>query len=225
MKTVQDYLRELDENRLIEAYLGLHPIRFEELSNVELTVSEIIERYKTKLHEYIVRLRTLPIKKSESPCIFYVHRIIKDGMKDEDYCLIDFKELVEKSCDAPDYVYCFTEQSEIMGWQVADTWLTQYHIYNLIADVMFEASFFGYEQEQLEEEKKRLDKAMEEIKEGKEIPFEDFQKEVFGEDYIFDDESEDEEILHESVTKAACEYSNHSRKKELDALLALINKV
>ena len=222
MKTVQEYLCDLDEDRLIETYLYIHPIQFEELNNVDLSVAEIIEKYKTKLHKYIDRLRTLPIKRTDTAGIFYVHRIIKDGMNDQDYCMIDLNELLEKGYDAPDYSYIFTEQSEIMGWQVADTWLTQYYIYELIADVMFEASFFGYEQEHLEEEKNSLKKAMELPEQGKEVLWEDIRKEMFGENYVFDDESEDEEELRQAVIIAESEYSNHSRKKELDALLTLI---
>ena len=222
MKTVQEYLRELDEDRLIGAYLCLHPIQFNELINVDLTVAEITERVKFNLHKYIKRLRTLPISESDTHGIFYVHRIIKDGMNDETYCMIDLDELLEKGYDAPDYAYTFTDQSEIMGWQVSDTWLTQYHIYELIANVMLEASFFGYEQEHLEEEKKRLEAAIEESTEGKGVPWEDVRKKMFGEDYIFDEESEDEEKLHQAVNKAEYEYSIHSRTKELDALLSLI---
>lgn len=51
-----------------------------------------------------------------------------------------------------------------MGFQVADTPLTQRYIYELVADVMHTASFFGFSQEDLPGEIEKLKKSFDESK-------------------------------------------------------------
>lgn len=224
MKTVQEYFRTLDEDRLISAYLYNNPVTMKEFEKSDASLTAINEKIKSTLHQYIERLRTLPIEKTDFEGVLYVHRIIKDEISSEAFSLINLKELREKGHEATDYGYEFSTQNEIVGFQVADTKLTQCHIYDLMADVMYEASFFGFEQEHLEEEKRKLEEAVKEIDEGKTVPWEEVKAELkaeFGED-LHEEETEEEVALREKVIRASWEYAQYSRRKELDALMAAI---
>ena len=228
MKTVQEWLRELDTEKLIEEYLYIDPIQYDRNeSYLNRTVGEIKNAYKERLREYIERLRKVSVAEPEDghQGLLYVHRIIKDGVDDQTFEMIHVDEFLEKGYDAPDYAYEFTDQAEIVGFLVADTPLTQRYIYELIADVMNEASFFGYEQEDLAEERQKLEEAAKEIDAGtaKTIPWETVKEEMERErGYTFDEESEDEKELHYKVIDAEMAYSKHSREKELDAIRALL---
>ena len=65
----------------------------------------------------------------------------------------------------PLYAYEFTEQKEALSFLVSDNKLTQDNIMDVIVDFLHEISFFGYDQESLEEEKKRLDESIKECEE------------------------------------------------------------
>ena len=111
--------------------------------------------------------------------------------------------------------------------RVANTSLTQCYIYELVADVMHKASFFGFSQEALPTELEKIKQSCEESQESatKGIPFEEALDEL-GRRYGFfpDWESEDERELHHEVMRAELAYSMHSREKELAAILATLQE-
>ena len=228
METVQAWLNKLDTEKLINVYLSENPISYEMYKNyLDLTVREIRENYKAALRLYIERLRHLTVKPDEygKQGLLYVHRIMSDGHRERAYNLIYIEELLEKGNDADNYAYEFTEQATIMGFLVAETPLTQRYIYELIADVLSEASFFGFEQEYLEEEKEKLLEAEKEASErnDKGTTLEEFEAELEQEQgFTFDRESDDERALGHEVVVAELAYSNHSRKKELDLIRSMI---
>ncbi|MBQ9681776.1 MAG: hypothetical protein IJV35_00740 [Neisseriaceae bacterium] len=221
MKTVQQYLNELDTQKLMDTYFYHHPIEYDNKKvKLDLTVREIKKVCHKNLRKYIKRLRNLTITppKDNKQGVLFVHRYIKDDIHQELFSLVYLDELLEQGEKAQSYAYEWTKQSEIMGFFVADTPLTQHHIYDLMADVMWEASFFGYKQEYLAKEKKRLKKSMKEAKKGKTKSFsmEEFEKK-FGITEL-DKESPDEEELHNIISQAERAYSDHSYKKELNLI-------
>ena len=68
------------------------------------------------------------------------------------------KALKEKREATQSYGYNFIEQEKIMGYWVAETALTKYYLEDLMVDILYEASFFGFTQEHLQEEKDELDR-------------------------------------------------------------------
>ena len=222
MRTVQDILRELDTERLIDTYLYDHPIQYEEWK--DRTVSEIQNQYRKRLREFIDRLRTMQVKPPEDGRIslFYVHRCIKDEFDDVSFHLIYLDEFREKGYDCQSYAYEFDEQAKIVGYYVAETPLMAYYIYDLASEVMEEASFFGFEQQRLQAEREELDRRIKEIEDGTaELISEDKIKSEWGEPA--DEEGEDEKELHEKVWEARLNYSEYSKRKELDAVRALLD--
>ena len=221
MRTVQEILRELDSDRLIDTYLYDFPINYQK--HKDNTVAEINEQYRSKLLDFIERLRTMPIKqkKDGQPWLFYAHRYIQDEYDDVLFNLIPLNEFREKGYDCPSYAYEFDDQAEIVGYYVAETPLMKRHLYDFMSDLMNEASFFGFEQQHLKEERDELERRVKEVNDGTAelIPWEDVKSE-FAE--RLDEESEDERELHNKVRQAAMDYSDHSKRKELDAVRKLL---
>ena len=227
MKTVQEWLQELDTEKLIQEYLYKEPIKFDQEAFQNLTVSQVRYTVTQSIREYIERLRIIPV---EAPAdgrqgLLYVHRaidgdIITDSLA---FSLVLVDELLEKGSAATDYAYELNSQTEIMGYLVADTPLTLRYIYELMADVLYEASFFGFEQEGLGEARQRLKSTAEEIDSGtiKGVPFKTLLDDLERETGLsLDEESEDERELHNKVIDAYMAYDQHSRNKELNAVRA-----
>ena len=117
------------------------------------------------------------------------------------------------------------EQAEIIGFLVADTPLTLRYIYQLMADVLNEASFFGFEQEDLETEWKKLADAAKEVDSGtaEMVPWETVKKELEERTgQTFDEQTQDEKKLYYRAVHAETAYSQHSREKELHAVIDLL---
>ena len=223
MKTVQQHLRELDHNRLIEVYLFEHPIEYNHPALAGLTVSQIREKYTKGMRKFIERLCGLTPKADPDGRvgILFAHRCIEVGSLSgtEDYCLVHADEVLSDGVDAKTYAYEFTNQSEIVGFLVADSEYTRRHIYGLMADVLYQASFFGYRQEGLAKALEDLDRSMKEAEEGNVLSIDEIM-----EKYIPEHESERKDPaemdLRNTVLKAAFDYNEHFKKKEL-ALLSV----
>ena len=223
MKTVQQYLKELDWNRLIDTYLFEHPIEYNHPALAGLTVSQIREKYTEGMRKFIERLCGLTPKDDPDGRvgILFAHRCIEvePMSRTEGYCLVHADEVLSDGVDAKTYAYEFTDQSEIVGFLVADVEYTRRHIYGLMADVLYQASFFGYKQEGLAETLEDLDRSMRDAEEGNVQTMEEFMEECFSK-YDFERNDPEEQDLRNTVLKAAFDYNEHFKKKEL-ALLSV----
>ena len=229
MKPVQAYLQELDTEKLINTYLSENPINYEEsrAAHPDLTVQQIRDAWQSRLRDFIRQLSEMTVCKPEDgkQSILYVCRTVKDGIHEPYFGMVHLDELLGKGTEIEDYAYEFTPQEVIIGFLVAETPLTQHYIYELIADVLNEASFFGFAQEDLAENLQKLKEADEEVRSGKcqLTTLEEMEKEweeEFG--ITFDKESEDEAELHRKVTEAGLKYHQHSRQKELTAIREML---
>ena len=137
----------------------------------------------------------------------------------EGYCLVHADEVLSDGVDAKTYAYEFTNQSEIVGFLVTDSEYTRRHIYGLMADVLYQASFFGYKQEGLAEALVDLDRSIKEVENGNVLSIDEIM-----EKYIPEHESERKDPaemdLRNTVLTAAFDYNEHFKKKEL-ALLSV----
>lgn len=220
MKTVHQYLNELDSNKIIESYLSLFPIEYESEEYEGLTVKEIREKTEADLKEQIERLKQIApvLPENGNYGILFASRIIQA----ETYHLVRINELIQKGSKAETYAFDFNAQHEIMGYLVAETELTQHFIYDLIANVLNEAFFFGYEQEYLNDFLNELDKAIAEIKDG---TAELVSAEELFEGVIFEgDETETEKDIHREIMNYECAYANLSKENELDKIIEFLNK-
>jgi hypothetical protein len=229
MKTIQEYLKEADVNRLVKEYFKTYPIKYESHEDEEdessedrmdLSVRQIRGLMENRLVEYIHRLQLMEIAPGEDneEAILFAHKYLQDGIDDIAYSLVHKQELLEKGTEADTYAYEFCGQAEIMGYLVSDAELTQKNIYGLMVDVLFEASFFGYEQEDLENARKELDEAVAEIKSGQCTTT--TIEELFGEER--EEKDELEEQLYHKYTDASINYGNYCIKREMEILRQLL---
>lgn len=154
MKTVQECLKELDIEELIDEYLDRDYIRREMIKVMkkkDMATKKLICRYREAIREYIEYMRNVPVEQSEEQGLLYVYQTLP-GLIRDDYWhdMVIIPELREKGVDAEDYSYILCPRGEIAGFLVADTKLTQEHLLTLMADVLYEASYFGYTQEDID---------------------------------------------------------------------------
>ena len=126
------------------------------------------------------------------------------------------------------YGYEFVPFEKAVTYYVADTYLTQYELNELLAEFLYEISWTGYEQEHLEETLASLDRSIEETKRHKNDPdyfmsHEEFIRrleESLGIELEKTD-PEQEEAWHE-VIKHVSEYNVKCQKIEIAKLKKLL---
>ncbi|MDA3045784.1 hypothetical protein OFO10_01275 [Campylobacter sp. VBCF_06 NA8] len=219
MKSVQKWLKKLKTERLIKEYFYKYPINLADLDKVQsLSVAQVRELGEERLRKFIKKLRHIKPKKMEHEAIFFAcEHIVEEDLSEPTFDLIHTDELLEKGNEAEGYSYKFCKQAEIVGFLVADLEFTKENIYELMAEILYEASFFGFESKGVKKANKHLKKAIKEVEEGKVITDDEFRAK-FGIKEKERDERADE--LSNAVIKAKFEYSKYMRDKELELLKA-----
>ena len=220
MKTVQQHLRELDTDELLDRYFFDHPIEYRLPDFDGYTVAEIRRRNRDCMRRFIERLTGLEVRgeKNGRKGILFACRFMGDGFepRTEDYCLVFTDEVLRNGADAKVYSYDLTEQEEIMGYLVADCAFTRRHLLGLMSDVLFEASFYGFEQEHLQEAVDGIREARKEAEEGRTVTLEELEERLRSEYGMgFDKEAPEERALRIEAQKAIAAYSLHCRRTEL----------
>ena len=215
MKTVQECLREMDMEELLDSYLTIPFIR-NEMTEVmkrkeNATGKEIWNMFRNKITEYIEYMRNTPIEPSEEESVLYVYEVPEGSIREHLWHgLVHISELKEKGVQAEDYSYILCSHKQVAGFLVADTKLTQDNLPALMRDVLYEASFYGYTEKEIEEEMQNDET-------------EEFEDDSFDADFMNYKpklKSEEEMRLEKACNKAREEYSVFLRNK---ALLAVID--
>ena len=214
MKTVQECLREMDMEELLDSYLTIPFIR-NEMTEVmkkkeNATGKEIWNMFRNKITEYIEYMRNTPIEPSEEESVLYVYEVPEGSIREHLWHgLVHISELKEKGVQAEDYSYTLCSHKQVAGFLVADTKLTQDNLPALMRDVLYEASFYGY-----------TEKEIEEMQNDETEEFEDDSFDADFMNYKPKLKSEEEMRLEKACNKAREEYSVFLRNK---ALLAVID--
>lgn len=223
MKTVQEWLIKLDAEELMDEYFREHPIDFEHLEEEtkKMRVCDIQEKSRENLRKYIDYLRALPIKSNEDnkKHLLFVFRMLY-GFSDRDLVheLVCIDELLRNGTEAEAYSYILTDPAEVIGFYVADTPLTQHYIIYLIANVLFEASFFGWTSEDVNREGELT------FAENPETAGDDEDdidwEEIFNrEPDLIEQDSPEEKRLREKAKEAVDAYFEKSRINELQLII------
>ena len=115
------------------------------------------------------------------------------------------------------YAYELVEQKETLGFLVADNKFTRDHLEDVAVDFLYEMSWFGYEQENLQEFKDGLDESIRESEEHPEnlVKMEDIEKEW---DLPEEEEYPEEDERAREVYEAERGYVDYCRNVELGRL-------
>ena len=167
MKTVQECLRELDTEELVDSYLSLEQMRKEIVSVLAkkdtMTAKELWDKYREATRRYIEEMRTIPVEESDEPAILDVYEGPHETLREErHHGLVHISELRQIGVEAEDYSYVLCTHGEVAGFFVADTKLTQDNLLGLMTDMLYEASFFGYTQEEVLETIRETEEAINE---------------------------------------------------------------
>lgn len=228
MKTVQQHLRELDTDRLLREYLFEHPIEYGLPAFRELSVSQIEILYTERMRSFIEYLKRLKIEDDPdvSPGILFAcRRMDWLGSGQTDYSLVYAEEALRDGLRAPTYAYDFSEQAEIMGFLVADNEFTQRNIYGLMADVLYEASFFGFNEEFRDEALRDISRTIKNLDKGKTIPSSELRIMIQTCNYTEPEEEDSEErMLRNDAEMAVMKYNEYCRDKELETIVLLLRQ-
>ena len=225
MKTVQECLQELDIEDLTDSYLAIPYVRREmtELMRKESTMTGKIiwNLFRNKILEYIGYMRTTPLETSEDPTILYVYEVLEGDVRDKYWHgLAYLSELKDKGVEAEDYSYTLCTHKQVAGFMVADTKLTQENLLTLMTDVLYEASFNGYTEEDVAKEIRDFEEACKEAEtdgEGAGV-----EEELCKAEHVkpeLEPQSEEELRLADAYRKTREEYSAFLRKIALRDLM------
>ena len=219
MKTVQECLREFDMEELLNAYLAIPFIRNEMTEVMKKkdagTGKEIWNIFRDRIRKYIEYMRNTTVEPSEELSVLYVYEVPEGSLWGRfSHGLVHISELKEKGTDAEDYAYTLCTHKQVAGFLVADTKLTHDNMLGLMKDVLYEASFYGYTEEEIEEEIQNVETE----------EFEDVNCDAEFIRLNKEEKSEEEMKLRDAYSKAKEEYSSFLRKKALKEVIRSLDQ-
>ena len=169
MHNVQYYLKTLDRDRLEETFFETYPIHYEEWATdckkLGLPIGGIREWEHERFRKYVDKLCAKTPTETDSrdgkKGVIYTYRCLESGRESDLETDMFFPE---DGVDSYGMAYEFQPPEEILGYMVADNELTQLNIYKAIADVLYEASFFGYGDEVREDKAEKILRSVKEAK-------------------------------------------------------------
>lgn len=170
MKTLQETLRSMDPNKLIDAFLDQHPVDLMKdfVDDQELTLKQARQRVRIKLERYINRLCNLKVNQhDDSEQFIFLESYVITGennfyepkmqlVKLDDVLHCHAKQLNSYDCT-------MTYQADLLGYWVADTPLTKEYQLDMLAEIIWEASWNGFNEETLDQSIKELEESVKEI--------------------------------------------------------------
>ena len=171
MKTVKDYICELDTTELVDTFFEEYgekiydlyyrntPTNYDDLhidydeSFRDLSVYDYAQAERKQLYDFIKYLRDIDITECSTGKTGIIYAF---GKYDIDYfCrwqvrLLFLEELLSDSIHCCNHSFGGVQFSEVLGFRVADNEYTQGIIYKVIAFVMWKSSLTGYRQENIE---------------------------------------------------------------------------
>lgn len=229
MKTVQEWLKEVDEEKLVDTYFSMFPIDYEDIfiyekEATQLPLKTIRERMDAALVGFIHRLKKLTpgVGRSE---VFFATKVYQEGHSRIETMMCDVDELLTQKCPER-YDWSLMDFEQVMGCRMADTELTQENIYDVLACILEELSFFGYTQKEHEEGWKRLNtilKDAEAERQAGEYYTQDEMRERFGwEPKKADPEAEERE---QKIFAEEIKYGRFCFEREVAAVRELLRSM
>ena len=233
MKTIQEYLKNCNRKEIINMYIYKYAFTPELIDKKyqNITCGEIIKKYTEILNNYIDKLISIkPNFDNDEVWILLSTHSYGEFDDNIQHLLIKKSDLLSKDDleSVESYAYNLSPFEEILSYYVADTYLTQYEINDLLVDFLHESSWTGFEQENLKQTVEDLEESLREIDENKENPKTLYSaEEVFKqleEEYGFEPEKKDEkqENAYKKFLKNIMEYEKECKNIELKKLKDLL---
>lgn len=156
MMTVQEAIRSLDKEELIQAYarINMHKLDpFYEETIDELSCGEVKQNVREQTGELIDLVLSLETREPQDGrrCIVFgfpypIGRYYGEDMRQD---LVFEDELLQQGEYATVYSYKFTDWAEVLGYQVADTKYTRANLCKVMALVLYEMTWWGFTPEEV----------------------------------------------------------------------------
>lgn len=225
MLTVQETLKLVDLNELINSYA----MKVFSVTNTlftipdNITFREYIDEKKNSASIIINNLLNAEIREESDAILLVCHRF------DDDTGDIAFELVETEDISADDWKnraqgYCYMAEpfERIASYKIADTYLTQRNLIELLTDVLYEASWFGPNQERRESFIESLEESAKNLDEAKPIShlFEIIEEETGWTPEIRDPE---EKAKEEELNKKVGEYNRYCFLREVEKLRQSLN--
>lgn len=234
MKTVQEWLKELDEEKLVSAYFYNFPIDYNRYfiykkEATQLPLKTIRERCEAAFVRFIRMLKDLTPETPQEQSVFFTTKEYQEGHSQTVTLMCCVDDLLTQK-DPDHYSWMSLDFEKVMGYWVANTELTQENIYDVLAYILEELSFDGYTPEEHKARQKRLTEMLKEM-EGKtpeelrkeSRPVEEFLEELRLELGRKPEKPDPEEKKRQSeILHAELEYSRYCFEREVAAVRALL---
>lgn len=201
--TFQQALSKVKAKRLAQMYLDTYGPK-------ERTKKKD-KKFRKRMKKYIKSLTKMKTKKSDLVA-FVSHTMDLDGVTPKP--VINIKKLDELA--GPNYGLEMTSIKEVLDIKIVMTWKTRHYLYELLAYMINDLTFFGWKQEGLAKEKKKLKKLMKENKEHPEdlVSWDEFKDELGVDESEFDHFDHEEYVLMWKVLQHQGKLHEHSVKRE-----------
>ena len=233
MKTVQEYLREADRDRILAS------VAYDTICDTLLlleypdkTIAEIQDAIKKRMNELIDHLLSLEAVPTDHKVLYLTPASSfnrRYNHEDRSLCLIDLNE-VRRNIYASSYSIEFSDWEETLGYLVADNKLTQDYMNELLTQYLHEISFFGADPELHKEKVKEvyadIERGMKEIDEGRAIPAEEVFEDLRREHNLpVDEKDEKMDELQSKITEVELIYSRYCNWRERSRILESLGEI
>lgn len=159
MKTLQQWIKEVDIDELVYAILVASPPAFWEIKEHGVDSGEAFQRVEYAIRKFISEFLELDAVNNQDKVFFAYPTQIGLG-KDTIVNLIYLSEIDNDY--AEHYDWMLADRDELAGYLIADTQFNKENIIEILADIMEEATFFGYSDQSFIERRAEVQQELEE---------------------------------------------------------------
>lgn len=202
--TFQQALSKVKAKRLAQMYLDTYGPK-------ERTKKKD-KKFRKRMKKYIKSLAKMKTKKSDLVA-FVSHTMDPNGVTPKPV----FNIKVIDELEGPNYGLEMMPMKECLDIKIVMTWKTRHYLYDLLAEMIYDMTFSGWNQEGRKKEEKKLEKLIKENKEHPEdlVSWDEFKDEIGVDDSEFDHFDHEEYVLMWKVLQYQGKLYEHSVKREM----------
>ena len=166
MKTVHAWFKEVDAAKIADEYFREYPIEYENFCRLKKPWQRLKRHTDCAFQNFWKCCASWKWIQRHKIRSFFCHKIYSNYEEKVETVLCTKTDIL--ACDKPETYSCIlVDFAEVMGYCIADTELTKKNIYAVLAQILHEVTFFGFTQEELNEEREQLKASIKEAATGR----------------------------------------------------------
>ena len=222
MRTLQQWVKEVDTDELVHAFLLASPPAFWEIKAHGVGVGEAYQRIEDAIRKFISEFLNLRVVDNQDK-VFFAYPTQVDISRDLDVNLIYLKELDGSYVEH--YDWSMADRNELAGYLIADTEFNKSHIVEMLATILADATFYGFSEQSFSENRaevqQELEESMRSVENGKTYTLEEV-REHLGLPPLKNDP--EEERLRRAMLKAKHQLDSYCRARALNEIRCLTGR-